>query len=257
MRRLVISIAMLAICVCVTSCYARPWIRGSGHLLTEERSVAEFHALELRGIGRVYVTQGERQELVVTTDDNIMPHLRTDVRSAKLVIYVEPPMYRVTSLEVHVTMVKVRSLALSGSGIIKGQNQIRSDRLDIGISGSGDAELDIMAKEVATRLSGSGALTLHLDSGALESHISGSGKLYLSGQSRAHRFKSSGAGKLYAFDLQTVDTSATISGSGKCEIAVSNHLNVKVSGSGSVRYRGNPKINSRMSGSGRLEAAED
>jgi len=204
----------------------------------------------------VYVTQGERQKLVVTTDDNIMPHLITDVRSGKLVVYVEPPVYRVTSLEVHVTMVKVRSLALSGSGVIKGQNQIRSDRIDISISGSGDAELDIMAKEVTTRLSGSGALTLHLDSGSLESNISGSGKLYLAGHSQVHRFKSSGSGRLYAFDLQTVDTSATISGSGKCEIDVSSRLNVKVSGSGSVRYRGTPKINSRMSGSGRIEAAD-
>ena len=256
MKKAAIITTALVMLFAVTSCYAHLWIIGSGHVVTEERTVSEFHSVNLRGSGKLFVTQGERQKLVVTTDDNIMPILRTEVRNGRLVVFTEPGVRHITTLEVNVTMVKVSGLELSGSGIIEGLNQISSDRLHVGISGSGDASLDVMAKEVTTRLSGSGNMTLHLDSGSLESKISGSGDLYLTGESMIHHYNVSGSGKLHAFDLLTENTSATVSGSGDCEVNVSNRLNVRISGSGSVRYKGRPQIESKMSGSGSIRSME-
>lgn len=255
MKRVIVVAAGLVILSSVLSCYAGSWVIGSGHVITEERDVSEFHAVDLRGVGKLYVTQGEVQKLVVTTDDNIMPILRTDVRNGKLIVYTEPGVRHITTLEVHVTMVRVKSLHLSGSGLIEGRNQIRTDRLQLTISGSGDASLDVMAKEVMARLSGSGKMRLNLDAGTLESKISGSGGLFLTGRSQTHRFDASGAGKLRAFDFLTENTAATISGSGNCEVNVSNRLNVKISGSGSVLYKGRPEIESRISGSGNIQSA--
>jgi len=255
-KKTVVTIATLLVVASVVSCYPRQWIVGSGRLITEERSVTEFHSVELRGSGRLYVTQGEPQRLVVTTDDNIMPYLRTDVRHGVLVVYTKPGIHHPTDLDVNVTMARVRGLSLSGSGIIEGQNQIRSDSIDIAISGSGDASLAIMAKEASTRLSGSGRMSLDLDCGSLVSRISGSGRLYLTGESQTHEYHTSGSGKLRAYDLRTESTIARISGSGNCEINVSRHLDVRVSGSGSVRYRGSPRIESRISGSGSIRSVD-
>jgi len=240
----------------VSSCYAVSWISGSGRIVSEERTVSEFHSVDLQGTGILYVAQGEQQKVVVTTDDNIMPVLRTDVTNGRLAIRTEPGVRRITRLELRVTMVNVSRLDLSGSGRIEGLNQIRSDRIHIGISGSGDASLDIMAKEVTTKSSGSGRMSLHLDSGSLESRISGSGKLTLAGETTTHRYHTSGSGKLHAFDLLTENTFARITGSGSCEVSVSRNLDVRVSGSGNVRYRGNPRIESRISGSGSIRSAE-
>ncbi len=256
MKKTIITLAALLTMSMISSCYAVHWIPGSGHMVTEERSVSDFHSVDLRGAGMLYVTQGDSQRLSVTTDDNIMPRLRTDVRNGKLVITIRPDVYRPTSLEVRVTMERVRGLYLSGSGLIEGQNQIRSDSIDIGISGAGDADLDLMAKEVSTRLSGSGKMTVNLDGGSLVSHISGSGRSYLTGRAQTHEYRVSGSGKLRAYDLMTEDTTATITGSGNCEISVSNSLDVRISGSGSVRYRGSPTINSRISGSGSVRSAD-
>lgn len=255
MKKTIVTIAVLLAVSSVVSCYAGPWIMGSGRIITEERTVSEFHSVDLRGTGKLYVTQGESQRLVVTTDDNIMPILRTDVRNGVLVIYIEPGVRHLTTLEVKVTMIKVRGLSLSGSGVIEGRNQIRSDSVNLRISGSGDAFLDIMARDVTTKLSGSGKMSLHLDSGSLVSTISGSGKLHLTGETNIHEYNSSGSGKLRAYDLRTKNTSVKISGSGNCEINVSNHLNVRISGSGAVLYRGSPQIESRVSGSGSIRSA--
>ena len=256
MKKTIITIAALLLVPIISSCYVVQWIPGSGHLVTEERSVSEFHTVDLRGSGNLYVTQGETQRLSVTTDDNIMPHLRTDVRNGRLVITIEPKLYHPTSLEIQVTMPKIRGFYLSGSGTIEGQNQLRSDSIDVGMSGSGYANLDLMAKEASMRLSGSGKLSLNLDVGSLVSNISGSGKSYLAGQAQSHAYTVSGSGKLRAYDLMTEETAATISGSGNCEISVSNSLDVRISGSGSIRYKGNPRIDSRISGSGSVRPVD-
>jgi hypothetical protein len=208
--------------------------------------------VELRGSGELSVTQGSPQQLVVRTDDNIMPYLRTTVHNNVLTISLEPGIRHTTALEIDVVMAKIRGLSASGSGTITGENRISSDSLDLEVSGSGNALLDISAKDVDTKLSGSGNVTLNLDVGTLSSAISGSGKLSLTGRAVTHDYHTSGSGRLRAMDLMTENTSARISGSGNCEISVSEDLDVRISGSGHVRYRGNPRIESKVSGSGSL-----
>lgn len=256
MKRHVAVLAIVLLVPLVSSCCTLLWVSGSGRIITEERSVPTFHSVDFRGSGKLTVTQGDPQRLVVTTDDNIMPILRTTVRNNVLIISLEPGIRHITKLEVDVVMERIRGLSLSGSGIITGTNRIRSDSLGLSISGSGNALLDIVAKDVNVRLSGSGDLTLNLDAGTLTSDISGSGKLFLSGQAATHDYHSSGSGRLRAFDLITDNTSVRISGSGSCEVRVSEHLDIRTSGSGHVRYRGNPRIESKISGSGSVRSAD-
>ncbi|MEF8983378.1 MAG: DUF2807 domain-containing protein [Bacteroidales bacterium] len=44
----------------------------------------------------------------------------------------------------------------------------------------------------------------------------------------------------------------SISGSGSCDVHVTENLEVDVSGSGKVRYEGNPVIDADISGSGKV-----
>lgn len=259
MKKILMVIAAVVAISFLVSCYVALRIQGSGRIITEQRHVSEFNRVDFRGPGKLYVSQGDTQRVAVTTDDNVMPYLQTDVRNGVLVVYIKPQVYypqvyHPTVLEVQVDMVKVRGISLSGSGVIEGRNQIRSDSLDVNISGAGDAYLEIMAKHVATRLSGSGKMTLNLDCGTLTSKLSGSGKSLLSGESISHRYTVSGSGRLHGFDLITKETWATISGSGNCDIFVTDFLDVRISGSGSIRYKGNPKIESRISGSGSVRS---
>ena len=53
-----------------------------------------------------------------------------------------------------------------------------------------------------------------------------------------------------AFGLTTKTADIEISGSGKCEVSVSDKLEAKLSGSGRVRYKGNPVVSTNISGSG-------
>ena len=53
---------------------------GSGKSASEARTVAGFHAVELACTGTLDITQGDKEELVVEAEDNILPLIETHVK---------------------------------------------------------------------------------------------------------------------------------------------------------------------------------
>jgi hypothetical protein len=62
----------------------------------------------------------------------------------------------------------------------------------------------------------------------------------------------SGSGHVRAFDLVAKRANAKISGSGNCELTVTQSLDARISGSGNIRYKGDPSVNVNVSGSGKV-----
>ena len=57
-------------------------VTGSGTIISEEREVPIFNQISLKGSGKVILTKGENQNVRVNTDENIMPHIQTEVKMA-------------------------------------------------------------------------------------------------------------------------------------------------------------------------------
>jgi hypothetical protein len=209
-------------------------IYGSGTVISEEREVPIFDQIHLKGSGKVILTRGAIQSVQVKTDDNIMPHIRTEVENGKLTISHERKNIRPTVLTLHVTAANLESVAISGSGDITGNEKFISDRFYAEIAGSGDISVSVSAER-------------------LESNISGSGSIYLSGSSNSYNATITGSGDIDAFELRTNDSSVVITGSGNCRVNVSTQLKAKITGSGDVLYIGNPQISKTITGSGKVK----
>jgi len=210
------------------------------NVISETRNVDIFDSVDFRGHGDLHLAQGKESVLRLEGERDLLDKYRTYVESGQLIIELEPwqKIWGRKSINVYITMQAVKGLRISGSGSIIGKSPITSDKLVIRVNGSGDIDLEIEAKE-------------------LESRISGSGEILLKGVVKSHEYQISGSGKLKGYDLVTENLIIKISGSGKCEVFVSNKLDVKVSGNGKVYYRGNPKIvNQRISGSGTIRKVE-
>jgi hypothetical protein len=52
--------------------------------MTEPRTVPGFSAVSLSGSGQVTIEQTGRESLTVTTDDNLLPYIKTDVKGNTL-----------------------------------------------------------------------------------------------------------------------------------------------------------------------------
>jgi hypothetical protein len=231
---LTVVIASGCIVVDLNGC-GKETVRGSGEVITEERQVAEFKTIKLKGIGRVVLAQGQQHSVTIRTDDNILPRIETYVQNDELIISEQNYDLRPTILEFNIVVANLKGIAVSGSGEVIGKNRFMSEDFYANISGAGD-------------------MALELDVTDLETKISGSGSLNLSGRANRHDAKISGSGKINAFDMHTKRVSLKVSGSGNCKVNATETLYAKISGSGDVFYKGHPHITSKISGSGSLES---
>jgi len=231
---LVAAIASGCIVVDLNGC-GQGTVKGSGNVVTEERPLAEFKTITLKGVGRVVLTQGQTHSIAIQTDDNIMSLIETEVQNEQLVISQGNYNLRPTTLKFNISVANLRGIAISGSGEVVGKSRFVSE--------------DFFAK-----ISGSGDMALELDVANLETNISGSGSMHFSGQADRHEAKISGSGKINAFNMYTKDVALKVSGSGDCKVTATEILDARISGSGDVFYKGQPRIISKISGSGSLES---
>ena len=56
-------------------------VKGSGNVVSEDRTVSVFDEIQLKGTGNVILTKGEMQSIEIVTDDNILPLIETHVRN--------------------------------------------------------------------------------------------------------------------------------------------------------------------------------
>ena len=214
-----------------------PYLSYAGDDVSEIRDVGKFDGVEFRGLGEVYLTQGGDTELRLVGDEALLEEVESFVDSGILVIKNDSWMkfWRKKPITVYIRIPVVKKLGVAGSGAIYGDSKIYSDYLKLELAGSGEIELD-----VATQVLGS--------------IISGSGEIRLSGTTKKLQHTTAGSGDLKGLDLEAEVSELKISGSGRCELTVSDRLDVLISGSGKVFYRGNPgAVNQEVSGSGKIK----
>jgi hypothetical protein len=208
-------------------------IRGSGRVVSEERALASFDAVDLALPAHVEIVQDGSERLLLTIDDNVAPYVETEVRDGKLVVRgrngVDLRPTRLARLVVHVRA--LRSVALAGTGDVR-IPMLRSTRFALDIGGSGDVQVGVLeARDFSARLGGTGRVSIAGDVERLEVAISGSGTVSAD-RLRAHR------------------ASVSISGSGRATTWPRDSLDARINGVGEIRYYGDPVVDKRIAGVG-------
>jgi Putative auto-transporter adhesin, head GIN domain len=235
-KKIFLKVLLLVAAITLTACNAG-LIKGSGDLVTETRQVSNYDRITLSGSGEVIVTQSGSESLSIETDDNVMKHIKVEVKNGTLTLGFEEGFKLVapSRLVFSVGVDDLTGLAISGSGDVE-SDRIETDRLDVTVSGSGDVQIGALtASEVIANISGSGEINLEGDADSQDVTISGSGK-YLVG------------------DVCSASVKVNISGSGDATVCATEALDSEISGSGSVNYYGRPALNSSNSGSGKINS---
>ena len=89
-------------------------------------------------------------------------------------------------------------------------------------------------------LSGSGDIVLNIESNKAKANVSGSGDITLKGRASNLLATVTGSGDFHGFDLDSVNTEVSVTGSGDAKVNCSGELKARVTGSGDIEYRGNP-----------------
>lgn len=231
----------LTFCLVLTaSLSAQNWwksgIKGEGPVVEQNLQLDEIEGITLAFSGNVYIKQGNTQSVKVVGQQNIIDNIKREVSNGHWKIGFDRPVRNHDKLNVYITIPTLNRAVVSGSGNISTEGKFKT---------SGDAYVGV---------SGSGNIDLNLSASSIESKISGSGNIALGGSTNDMSIHISGSGSVKAYELEAANCSVSISGSGGAKVNVNDDLSVRISGSGDVYYKGRPRVKSKVSGSGDVAA---
>jgi hypothetical protein len=190
-------------------------IIGSGDIVTQVRSEDSFHSVDLMAHAEVYLVEGGAQNVRIVADDNIIDHVMTTVSAGVLIINADATYDSAHGVKIYLDMTDVRSLQLTGVGIIDATNIDSSDNV--------------------------------------RATLTGVGTISLSGVADTFDGTNAGVGTINAENLTTRRNTIVLSGIGDCRVTFTEQLNVTISGLGDVYYAGDPaNVNATITGTGQL-----
>ena len=235
------AILMVVVALLGCSCLACPisWIEwegipGSGRVIEETRQVSGFTGVELTTFGNLHIEVGEKEELRIEAEDNLIEYFEVSVNGGKLKIESQTGVsLRPTRPVNFYLMVKeLDTIVTSGSGDIDAPD-LAAERFSLVITGSGDMEVD------------------SLDADRLDVRITGSGSTDIrGGEVEEQRVTLTGSGDYQARHLVSDEAQVRVTGSGGATVKVRDWLEVTILGSGDVHYAGSPKVTQSVTGSG-------
>ena len=190
--------------------------KGSGNIISEPRSVKDFTSVELSGSGTIVIEQSDAESLTITTDDNLLPYLTSEVVGSRLKLGTKDGKGVDPSKDVTYKLLvkKLNGITIAGGGDVDAKGLL-TDSLSVDIAGAGDVKL--------------------------------------SGETTDQKVSISGAGDYNAENFKSKNSSVTITGAGDVIVAASDTLDVRIVGAGDVRYVGDPKVTKEIVGAGSIE----
>lgn len=200
-----------------------------------------FDRLNLLGIARVELTQGDKDQVFVVGNDAAQRTVRLSLSGGQLQVRAEDgwKFWNQDPLQLKIQMRQIKELGISGASDVVAPLPIKSDALDVHISGQGNVRMT------------------ELSANLLKFGISGAGSGDLAGNVAELQLRVSGKGKLQADKLKATRAGVQISGVGNADIWVTDELRVMVSGIGSVNYWGKPLLKRTVSGIAEVSAKGD
>lgn len=188
-------------------------IKGDGNVTTERREIADFSGLQATGALEVEWSSGA-PALSITTDENLMSHIRTEVSGKELEISYEGALQPSKGIKIVVSSGGLERLNLTGAVLFHAKS-LSASALQITAAGSAMADLGGSASDLTAELAG--------------------------------------ASRLSAPSLQAKSAKLNIVGAGSADVAVEETLRVDITGAGSVTYSGNPKVEKHVTGAGSIQ----
>lgn len=200
-------------------------IKGNGKVTTETRDFSSFTGVKVGGAFDVVIEKGNSHEVKIEADENVMSHIKMEVKEGILRVKMDGWVQKVNKLNLHITMKEMDLLSASGASDVEVEDEFSADEFELSTSGASDVDI-------------------HINSEVLTCSVSGSSDLNLAGRTEEMKLNISGSADLNASDFQAEDVNVMSSGSSSARINASGKLVATASGSSDINCGGNPGVTS-------------
>ena len=204
----------------------------------QKRTVTSFHGIDIQSGIDLYLSQGGDETVAVTASDpEVRDRIVTEVEDGILHIYLDDKWHWNWSwgnrkLKAYVSCKVLDQLKASGGSDVFIDETIKSQKLDLHLSGGSD---------------------LHgkMEVGELTVSQSGGADAFVSGSASQLNVHVSGGSDFHGYDLAVDDCHAQASGGSDVYVTVNKELEATASGGSDIHYKGNGSVHeSHTSGSG-------
>jgi hypothetical protein len=206
----------------------------------QKRSVGEFHGIQVGGGIELFLSQGGEEAVAVSANDpEIRDRMVTEVQDGVLHIYLKDQWRHWNwngnmKLKAYVSCKALDQLRGAGGANIHVDETLKSNRLEVHLSGGG-------------RIRGK------FDVGEMTVGVSGGGDIYISGTATLLQVHVSGGGEIHGYDLAADSCQARVGGGGDVYVTVNKTLTATVHGGGDIRYKGSGSVlESHTAGGGNI-----
>jgi hypothetical protein len=233
---LLAAVALLPNAAC--SVLGIEFITGSGNPRTEKFDTTGFKAVEVHNAFQVDITRGDKFDVEVTADDNLVDFVKVTNDGSTLTVGVESGknLRPRAGLKVAITMPELEGVTLSGActGSVKGFKGGKD--FNVKLSGASKLKGDVSAEKVEIEVSGASSVTLR-------------------GTAVTCDTEGSGASKVHLDDLDVTRAKVNLSGASSAAVHATEKLDYDLSGASSLDYHGHPTLG-KHSTSGASAASE-
>jgi hypothetical protein len=177
-------------------------VKGSGNIQTEKREITDFNSVKTGGAITVDIVAQRDFNVEVEADDNLLEHIKTEIKGDTLKIYTEGSISTRNPIRVRIAMPQIESLDISGAS--------------------------------------TGTLT-NVKNESLTIDASGASKIRIDGETGDLNVDLSGASRLDAENLRAENVTVEAGGASSAIVWALNDLRAEASGASNIRYAGEPK----------------
>lgn len=231
MKKIILSFTMLFV-LCLFGCTRHS---GSGNIISENKSVAPFSAVDISGPFEVEVRQGMKQDVVLETDDNLEEYVSIKVQNNTLRARIEHNNFRNATFRLLINSPVINSVKAAVSADVEILDVLKDKRLlELKASSGSEIKGAVDAPEVA----------LTSSSGA---------SLKVSGRTRTLKASASSGSEINAERLFAETSEIAASSGAEVHVHSSISITARASSGGNVGYRGGAAVNQNTSSGGQVE----
>ena len=245
MKRISLLMALLVTCIIGIRAQIGKKVIGDNNYVIITKKVGDFKNLKVNHVKAniIYSNNPDSVGIVKIYGEENIVHLlniTSDEKKEQLTIkYINMANVENGLLMIYVYSSAIEDVDITGSVIVESKDLINSQKLKLGISGSGQIKFT------------------NLDCNELKvSLLTGSGDALLKGKSVESKYSVVGGGEIRADQLFTSNAYCSLKGNGNIGCNVDKMLKATIIGVGNIYYKGNAEVKSTILGTGNVKKIE-
>ena len=253
---------MFVLVTFVTTLVAQEKLRGNKIIITKDRGISSFDAIEVKGKIEVILTQCNNQSVTVETDENLQFAVITEVRDDTLIINLSKRIVRKKVLNIYVTIdeyinkittkdkAKITAdglfhfsfLTIDAEGDSKITMDIKSEQFILNNKESANVNFSVNAENITINANKTGKSKINLSANTVEILTQGNSTTELKGDYIDIFITSENKSNVKASELECDD--AIVNASDVSDVRINSNTSIIISATNSaeVYIYDNPKI---------------